>query len=66
MKKNIMKKKKELTNSSDPKLKKLKIMNFKTQEQIIIENALRGVLAIVPSGSQYELNGNMRLVPKQS
>ena len=65
-KKKLMKKKKELTNSSDPKLKELKIMNFKTQEQIIFENALRGVLAIVPDGSQYELNGNMRLVPKQS
>ena len=65
-KKKIMKKKKELANNSDPKIKNLKIMNFKTQEQIIFENALRGVLALIPSGSNYELNGNMRLVTKQS
>ena len=39
MKKKIMKKKKELTNSSDPKVKELKIMNFKTPEQILFENA---------------------------
>ena len=65
-KKKIMKQKKELANKSDPKMKKLKIMNFKTQEQIIFENALRGLLALIPSGSNYELNGNMRLVTKQN
>ena len=65
-KKKIMKTKKELINSSDPKVKELKIVNFKSQEQIIFENALRGILAIVPAGRNYELNGNMRLVPKQS
>ena len=64
-KKKIMKKK-ELASSTDPKIKELKVMNFKTQEQIIFENALRGVLAIIPNGSNYELNGNMRLVTKQS
>ena len=56
-------KKKELASSTDPKIKELKVMNYKTQEQIILENALRGVLA---NGSNYELNGNMRLVTKQS
>ena len=66
IKKKIMKRKKELANSSDPKIKELKIVNFKTQEQIVFENALRGVLALVPNGSQYEINGNMRLLPKQS
>ena len=66
VKKKIMKKKKELANSSDPKIKELKIMNFKTPEQIMFENALRGVLAIIPNGSNYELNGNMRLVTKRS
>ena len=65
-KKKIMKRKKELANHSDPKIKELKIVNFKTQEQIVFENALRGVLALVPNGSQYEINGNMRLMPKQS
>ena len=60
-----MKKKKELLNSTDPELKKLKIMNFKTQEQILYENALRNVLSIVPNGNLYEINGNMRLVSKQ-
>ena len=66
VKKRIMKTKKELANSSDHKIKELKIVHFKTQEQIIFENALRGVLAIVPNGSNYELNGSMRVVPKQS
>ena len=62
----LQERKKELANSSDPKIKELKIVNFKTQEQIVFENALRGVLALVPNGSQYEINGNMRLLPKQS
>ena len=44
--------------------KKLKIMNFKNQEQILVENALRSVLSIMPNGHQYELNGNMRLINK--
>jgi hypothetical protein len=65
LKRKIMKKKKELLNSTDPELKKLKIMNFKTQEQILYENALRNVLSIVPNGNLYEINGNMRLVSKQ-
>ena len=64
-KQKTMKKKKELKNSLDPELKKLKIMNFKTQEQILHENALRNVLSIVPNGNLYEINGNMRLVSKQ-
>ena len=52
-----MKKKKELINSEDPELNKLKIMNFKTQEQILYENALRGVLSTVPDGNLYKRNG---------
>ena len=35
-----MKTKKELKNHGDEKLKYLKIMNFKTQEQILYENVL--------------------------
>ena len=64
-KKEIMKKKKNLMNNVDPNLKELKIMNFKTQEQILFENALRGVLSLVPNGSNYEINGNTRLVQKR-
>ena len=37
IKKKIMKRKKELANSSDPKIKELKIVNFKTQEQIVFD-----------------------------
>ena len=65
-KKELMKKKKNLTNNVDSNLKELKIMNFKTQEQILFENALRGVLSLVPNGSNYEINGNTRLVQKRS
>ena len=36
----VMKVKKELKKHKDPKIKDLKIMNFKTQEQIFLENAL--------------------------
>ena len=61
----IMKSKKELKNHADAELKKLKIMNFKTQEQILFENALRNVLAIIPNGDQFELNGNMRLISRK-
>ena len=61
----IMKNKKELKNHADEGLKKLKIMNFKSQEQILYENALRSVLSIMPNGDQYELNGTMRLVSRQ-
>ena len=65
LKRNIMKKKKELGNRTDPELKKFKIMNFKTQEQILYENALRNVLSVVPNGNLYEINGSMQLVSKQ-
>ena len=61
----IMKKKKELLARSDPKIKDLKIMNYKSQEQILFENALRNVLSVTSNGHLYELNGNMRLVTKQ-
>ena len=60
----IMKKKKELVNHEDADLRKIKIMNYKTQEHIIFENDLRNVLSIMPNGDQYKLNGNMRLVSK--
>ena len=48
-----MKTKKELKNHGDEKLKYLKIMNFKTQEQILYENALRNVLSGIPNGNHY-------------
>ena len=35
-----MKNKKELKNHADEELKKLKIMNFKSHEQILYENAI--------------------------
>ena len=60
LKSEIMKKKKELADKPDDKLKRLKIMNFKNQEQILFENALRQVLSIMPNGHQYELNGSMK------
>ena len=65
MKKKIMKKKKELKAHSDCQIKNVKIMNYKTQEQILFENALRNMLAIFPNGSSYELNGNIRLIAKK-
>ena len=65
IKRKIMKKKNELKNSGDPEIKKLKIMNFKLQEHILFENALRSVLSAIPGGNLYELNGNMRLVTKK-
>ena len=61
-----MKKKNELKNHVDPEIKKLKIMNFKLQEHILFENALRNVLSVVPDGKLYELNGNMRLISKRN
>ena len=61
----IMKKKKELINHGDETLRKLKIMNYKSPEQILLENALRKVLSVVPDGDRYELNGNLHLVTKQ-
>jgi len=61
----IMKSKKELKNHGDEQLRKVKIMNFKPQEQILFENALRNVLSIIPNGNHYELNWNMRHVSKQ-
>ena len=60
-----MKRKHELKNSTDAKTKKLKIVNFKTPEQILLENALREVMSVIPNGSQYELNGSMKLVSKK-
>ena len=60
----IMKAKKELKNHGDEQLKKLKIMNFKTQELILYENALRNVLSVIPNGNDYELNGKMLLVAR--
>ena len=65
MKKKIMKKKKELKAHSDSEIRNVKIMNYKTQEQILFENALRNMLAILPNGSSYELNGNMRLIARK-
>ena len=64
LKRKIMKKKKDLIDNAGPDDKKLKSMTFKNQEQILVENALRSVLSIMPNGHQYELNGNMRLVNK--
>ena len=64
-KRKIMKTKKELKNSANPRMKDLKIMNYKLQEQILLENSLRNVLALIPDGHLYELNGNMRLVSKK-
>ena len=61
----IMKSKKELANHEDEEMKKVKIMNYKMQEHILFENALRNILSIMPNGDQYELNGKMRLVPKK-
>ena len=61
----IMKKKKELINHGDESLRKLKIMNYKSPEQILLENALRKVLSVMPDGDRYELNGNLHLVTKQ-
>ena len=60
-----MKKNKELASHSDHKFKDLKIMNYKTQEQILFENAIRSVLSVTSNGHLYELNGNMKLVTKQ-
>ena len=64
-KKQIMKKKKELLGNANEKVRDIKIVNYKPPEHIIFENALRSVLALVPNGERYELNGNMRLVTKQ-
>ena len=61
----VMKTKRELANHEDSKFKDMKIMNFKTQEQIVLENALRNLLKLTQSGDNYEFNGNMRLVRKQ-
>ena len=65
-KKQIMKKKKVLRENAVENIRAIKIVNFKPPEHIIFENALRSVLALVPSGNMYELNGNMRLVKKQN
>ena len=43
----------------------MKSMNFKTQEQILLENAIRNLLSVTPNAVHYEFNGNMLLVPKQ-
>ena len=61
----VMKAKKELKNHENSKINVLKIMNFKTQEQILLENAIRNLLSVTPNAVNYEFNGNMRLVPKQ-
>ena len=60
-----MKKKIDLKNNVDPEIKKLKVMNYKLQEQTLFENALRSVLSQLPDGHPYELNGNIRLIPKK-
>ena len=65
LKQKIMKKKNDLKNNVDPEIKKLKIMNYKLQEQILFENALRSVLSKMPDGHLYELNGNMRVILKK-
>ena len=59
-------KKNELKNHVDPENKKLKIMNFKLQEHILFENALRNVLSVMPDGKLYELNGNISLISKRN
>lgn len=64
IKKQILKKKKELSNHRNEVFREIKIVNFKPPEHIMFENALRSVLALVPNGQGYELNGNMRLVTK--
>ena len=60
------KKKNHLRNHINSQARDLKIVNFKAQEQILFENALRSVLALVPNGDRYELNCNTRLVTKQT
>jgi hypothetical protein len=66
LKKEIMKKKKELADKTSDDRKKLEIMNFKTQEQILFEIALRqGKSSVMPNGNQYELSGNMKLISKK-
>ena len=52
LKKEIMKKKKELADKTSDDRKKLEIMNFKTQEQILFEIALRqGKSSVMPNGN---------------
>ena len=63
-KKQVMKKKKVLLENTIEKVRDVKIVNYKPPDCIIFENALRSVLALVPNGNMYELNGNMRLVTK--
>ena len=50
LKMRIIKKKNYLKNNVDPEIKKLKVMNYKLQEQILFENALRSVLSKMPDG----------------
>ena len=64
LKSRIMKKKRDLNDNVGIDDKKLKIMNYKNQEQILFENALRSILSILPNGHQYEIYGNVRLVAK--
>ena len=64
-KRQIMKTKNELRSSVNQKIKELKIMNYKMQEHILFENALRNLLPLMPEGHLYESNGNMRLVLKK-
>ena len=66
-KKKIMKLKNNMIHKSlNPSIKKLKIMNYKAPETIVFENALRSVLALVPDGNSYKLNGNLNLDQRTS
>ena len=62
--KSYIQKKRDLTDNVGIDDKKLKIMSYKNQEQILFENALRSILSILPNGHQYEIYGNVRLVAK--
>ena len=63
-KRQIMKTKNEL-RSRNQEIKELKIMNYKMQEHILFENALRNFFPLMPEGHLYEFIGNMRLVLKK-
>ena len=58
----VMKTKKCLMKHQNPMLRKLKMRNMKSLEQMNQENNLYKILSLIPSGDQFVLSGSGKIV----
>ena len=60
----VMKNKKVLNNSDSPVLKSLVIKNWKSHDQLKLDNFAKDVIRMLPNGNALFLGGNGRIKQK--